>query len=128
MRHWLRVFLRIPDIELEQQRTHARLNALANVCSELSSQLSKHQEELKVRTSVMRDELMESEARLMNLIEEMQSQVSKTTDNKDTLPEENSSGYVRWSARKRSAQNKATDPTAWKRKTNGALSSPGRPE
>lgn len=67
---------------------------------ELSAQLAQVREEAATRQKVMRDELMESEARMMTLIEELQTQTSEPEI--DTLSSDtNKSGHIRWTERKR---------------------------
>jgi hypothetical protein len=74
-------------------------HALAMI-EELSSQLAAAREEAATRQKVMRDELMESEARMMTLIEELQERESEPET--DTLTNEtNKSGHMRWTERKR---------------------------
>ena len=97
---WLRRKL---GVELAESiaASSVRQSGLAlTMIEELSAELAKVREEAATRQRVMRDELMESEARMMTLIEELQDQESATET--DTLTNEpNKSGHTRWTERKR---------------------------
>ena len=127
LRRWLQRLLEIDSIQqnvgligedlapLIRQSGHA-----LTMIGEMSAEIAKLREELTIRQKVMRDELMESEARTMTLIEELQERESAPES--DTLTSEpNKSGHVRWTERKRArAAAEANLPALAKRITANA--------
>ena len=95
-------------------------HALAMI-EELSAQLNTLRGEISYRQTVMRDELCESEARMMTLIEELQER--EPVEETDTLTAEtNKSGHMRWTERKRARAAAESNPAALaKRIINGDL-------
>lgn len=130
LRRWLQRLLQIDSLQAnigligEDLAPLIRQSGLAlSMIEELSTELAKVREEAATRQRVMRDELMESEARMMTLIEELQTCAAEPES--DTLTSEpNKSGHTRWTERKRArAAAEANLPALAKRMTtNGNLS------
>lgn len=124
---WLVRQLGIDKLRLEIQNLHDQKWQLEKLVGELTNQVAEYREESATRQRVMRDELMESEARLMTRIEELESVDTEPSD--DTLPtEDNKPGYTRWSERKRARAAAVTDVArlAERLRNDGDLSRSGR--
>lgn len=125
---WLARQLGISKLKLEIDNLHDQKWQLEKLVGELTERVNQYRAESATRQRVMRDELMESEARLMTRIEELEDVETGPSD--DTLPtEENKSGYIRWSERKRARAAAVTNVAALaeRLRKNGDLPRSGRP-
>jgi len=118
-----RWFDRLVHRSVAEEISHSILQGghALTMIEELSAQLAAVREEAATRQKVMRDELMESEARMMTLIEELQER--EPVEETDTLTAEtNKSGHMRWTERKRARAAAESNPAALaKRIINGDL-------
>jgi hypothetical protein len=119
LRQWLRRQSGVERLEVELTLLRPQSGHALAMIEELSAQLAQVREEAATRQKVMRDELMESEARTMTLIEELQTR--EPAAETDTLSSEpNKSGHTRWTERKRARMAVESNPAALvKRITNG---------
>jgi phage host-nuclease inhibitor protein Gam len=122
---FLRRQLGINDLEIKITNLHDQRFQLQKLLEELVEQVAAAQRDSAARAKTMRDELMESEARLMTRVEELES--IEPTEKADTLTGESQTGYISWSERKRIAAQREQNPTALRNKLNGNLPSTGRP-
>ena len=123
---FLRRRLGIDEIERGVENLHDPRVQLERILDERLDQIKKGQEDAATRQRVMRDELMESEARLMTRIEELES--TEPVEKADTLVDENRTGYIPWSERKRMAAASQSSPATIQEKLRGHLQGTRRPE
>lgn len=116
----------INELETRITNLHDQRFQLEKLVGELTEQTAQSRRESAVRQRVMRDELIESEARLMQRIEELEN--VKVEPSSDTLEvEENKTGYTRWSERKRARAAAEADPSKWiRRLKDGDIPRAGR--
>ena len=116
----------INELETRITNLHDQRFQLEKLVGELTEQAAQSRRESAVRQRVMRDELIESEARLMQRIEELEN--VKVEPSSDTLEvEENKTGYTRWSERKRARAAAESDPSKWiRRLKDGDIPRAGR--
>jgi len=123
---YLRRQLGLTDLERRIEQLYDERFQLEKLIGELSDQIKDVSKESQARHRVMQDELMDSEARLMTRIEDLES--PRPEEKEDTLVSEDSSktGFTRWSERKRARAAAEISPAVWaKRLTNGNISRPG---
>ena len=125
---WLRRWLGVEALEDRLVLAESRLSTsilqsghALTMIEEMSAELARVRDEAATRQRIMRDELMESEARTMTLIEELQTRASEPeTDTLEAGP--NKSGHTRWTERKRARVVAESNPAALARRiVNGNI-------
>ena len=120
-----RRLLGIDEVERRIENIHDQRFQLEKIIDELLDQIKKVQEEASTRQRIMRDELMESEARLMTRIEELEA--VEPVASTDTLVDENRTGYIPWSERKRMAVASQSSPTKIQERLRGDIQGTNQP-